>query len=147
MPAAPALCRSWRSTRFTSLDADANTQGEMLMRLMNPLASLTLLAAALIVFPDARAETSAGSNADTRVVLTFKVRPEAVQQWLSGPWRVDSFQTGPAKGANVSLVFVDQHLVVDADGKPMGSGVNRTLALVVPAKHSGTGAFAPVPEC
>ena len=89
-------------------------------------------------------ETPVGSNADTRVTLAFTAKTEALQQWLTGPWKVEPVGAGPSKGANVSLVFVDQHLVVDPDGKPAGTGTNRILALVVPGKHSGTGETAPV---
>ncbi len=106
------------------------------------LIALTLIGALLA--ESARAETPTGSNADTRVVVSLQVKPEGAQQWLTGPWQVDPVPSGPAKGANAVLVFVDQHLVVDADGKPAGSGINRILALVVPGKHSGTGETASV---
>ena len=94
------------------------------------LIALTLIGALLA--DRARAETPTGSNADTRVVVSLQVKPEAAQQWLTGPWQVDPAPSGPAKGANAVLVFGDQHLVVDAEGKPAGSGINRILALVVP---------------
>src|SRR4029453_10732786 len=111
-----------------------------------------MLRVPLIVLPlrgvwltgSARAETPTGSNADTRVVISLVVKPEAAQQWLTGPWQVNPVASGPSQGANTSLVFVDQHLVVDPDGKPAGSGINRILALVVPGKHSGTGETASV---
>ena len=90
------------------------------------------------------AETPTGSNADTRVVVSLQVKPEAAQQWLTGPWQVNPVPSGPSKGANAVLVFVDQQLVLDADGKPAGSGINRLLALVVPGKHAGTGELATV---
>jgi hypothetical protein len=106
------------------------------------LIALTLIGALLA--DRARAETPTGSNADTRIVVSLQVKPEAAQQWLTGPWQVDPAPSGPAKGANAVLVFVDQHLVVDAEGKPAGSGINRILALVVPGKHSGTGETASV---
>ena len=92
----------------------------------------------------ARAETVTGWNADTRVVVSLQVKPEAAQQWLTGPWQVNPVPSGPGKGANAVLVFVDQHLTVDPDGKPAGSGINRLLALVFPGKHSGTGETASV---
>ena len=85
------------------------------------------------------AETPTGSNADTRVVVSLQVKPEAAQQWLTGPWQVNPVPSGPSKGANAVLVFVDQQLVLDADGKPAGSGINRLLALVVPGKQCWDG--------
>jgi hypothetical protein len=92
----------------------------------------------------ARAERLYQSNVDTRVYVAFQVKPEAVQQWLSGPWQVNPVAAGPAKGSNLTLVFVDQHLVQDPEGKPMSGGINRMLALVAPGKHSGTGETAPI---
>jgi len=106
------------------------------------IALVALALAGALLADTARAETPTGSNADTRVVVALQVKPEAAQQWLTGPWQVNPVATGPSGGANASLVFVDQHLVVDADGKPAGSGINRILALVVPGKHSGTGETA-----
>jgi hypothetical protein len=107
-----------------------------------PLIVLALIG--VLLTESARAETPTGSNADTRVVISLVVKPEAAQQWLTGPWQVNPVASGPSQGANTSLVFVDQHLVVDPDGKPAGSGINRILALVVPGKHSGTGETASV---
>jgi hypothetical protein len=107
-----------------------------------PLIVLALIG--VLLTESARAETPTGSNADTRVVISLVVKPEAAQQWLTGPWQVNPVASGPSQGANASLVFVDQHLVVDPDGKPAGSGINRILALVVPSKHSGTGETASV---
>ena len=86
-----------------------------------------------------RAETPAGSNVDTRVIVSLQVRPEALQQWISGAWQVNPVAAGPSKGANASVVFVDQQLWLDADGKPMATGINRIMALTVPGKHGGTG--------
>src|SRR6266550_2970721 len=85
-----------------------------------------------------RAETPAGSNVDTRVIVSLQVRPEALQQWISGAWQVNPVAAGPSKGANASVVFVDQQLWLDADGKPMATGINRIMALTVPGKHGGT---------
>src|SRR6266851_4647359 len=80
------------------------------------IALVALALAGALLADTARAETPTGSNADTRVVVALQVKPEAAQQWLTGPWQVN----------------------------PAGSGINRILALVVPGKHSGTGETASV---
>lgn len=105
---------------------------------------LAIVVAGVLTASTARAETPVGSNADTRVVVSLQVRPEALQQWVSGSWQVNPVAAGPSKGANLSVVFVDQQLVLDADGKPVAAGVNRIMALTVPGKHSGTGETAAV---
>jgi len=43
-------------------------------------------------------ETLYQSNVDTRVVVALQVRPEAVQQWLSGPGRSALLRRGHQKG-------------------------------------------------
>lgn len=103
---------------------------------------LVLIVGGVLTAVTARAETPVGSNADTRVVVSLQVRPEALQPWISGPWQVNPAMAGPSKGANLSIVFVDQQLVLDADGKPVAAGINRIMALTIPGKHSGTGETA-----
>ena len=112
------------------------------MRRLSPIVGGMIVE--LVVLSAATAETPVGSNVDTRVVVALQVRPEALPQWVAAPWQVNPVAAGPSKGANLSVVFVDQHLVQDADGKPVAAGVNRIMALTVPGKHSGTGATASV---
>src|SRR5437879_12560542 len=103
-----------------------------------------VIVGAVLAAGAARAETPFGSDADTRVVVSLQVRPDVLQQWVSGPWQVNPVAAGPSKGANLSVVFVDQQLVLDADGKPVATGINRIMALTVAGKHSGTGETAAV---
>lgn len=100
--------------------------------------------ASVLAANSAHAESLYQSNVDARVAVALQVKPEAVQQWLSGPWQVNPVGAGPSKGANLTLVFLDQHLVQDPEGKPMRGGINRMVALVAPGKHSGTGETAPI---
>src|SRR2546426_1018723 len=117
----------------------------MMLRIVAHLSFVVaVLVGSLSTMSTAHGETLYQSNVDTRVVVALQVRPEAVQQWLSGPWQVNPVAAGPSKGSNLSLVFVDQHLVQDPEGKPMSGGINRILALVAPGKHSGTAETAPV---
>src|SRR2546428_10898606 len=116
----------------------------MMLRIVAHLSLVVaVLVGSLSTMSTAHGETLYQSNVDTRVVVALQVRPEAVQQWLSGPWQVNPVAAGPSKGSNLSLVFVDQHLVQDPEGKPMSGGINRILALVAPGKHSGTNETAP----
>src|SRR5437867_11950210 len=61
-----------------------------------------------------RAETPAGSNVDTRAIVSLQVRPEALQQWISDAWQVNPVPAEPSKGGNACVVFVDQQEKHDA---------------------------------
>jgi len=91
----------------------------------------------------ARAETFVGSNADNRVTVALRVGQEAVQAWLPAHWQAEPFPSGPFKGANLFVVFIDRLLNQDSAGKPAAGGTFRLAALYVPAKHSQTGESAP----
>ena len=79
------------------------------------------------------AETLVQQNVDTRVVLAFRVGQAALQGWLPAPWQVDPVATGPSKDANLTVVFIDQLLNHDGEGKPVAGGTTRIVALAVPA--------------
>jgi hypothetical protein len=108
-------------------------------RTMNAIAlSLVLMLALSIAFtpPEASAETPVGSNVDTRTVVNMKVAEAEAQKWLTTPWQVHPVASGHAKGANAFLVFYERLLNQDPGGKPAAGGMDRALALIVPAKHS-----------
>ena len=46
---------------------------------------------------------------------------------------------GPAKDANLRLIFVDRVGITGADGKPIGPGTNRMAILAIPVKQTATG--------
>ena len=60
------------------------------------LALIGLALISALLAERARAETPTGSNADTRVVVSLQVKPEAAQQWLTGSWQVNPVPSGPA---------------------------------------------------
>jgi hypothetical protein len=75
------------------------------------------------------------STLDVRTVLSFKVADSAAQKMLPEGWQIEAPNTGPSKGANLSVVLVDQILAQDAEGKPVDAV--RGAALVIPAKKQG----------
>jgi len=94
--------------------------------------------------PSGGAERKVGANVDSRVMVSFQVSDAALQSWIPAGWQIAPPAEGPSKGANLNLVFVENMLAHDPEGKPAGTGVNRVLALTVPAKNttsSATGAF------
>ena len=76
-----------------------------------------------------------GSTLDVRTVLSFKVADSAAQKLLPEGWQIEAPNTGPSKGANFSIVLLDQMLAQDAEGKPVDAV--RGAALVIPAKKQG----------
>ncbi len=110
-----------------------------------PKIALVLLVAALIALASpASAETLTQSNVDARLVVALRVSPAALQAALPAPWQVSPIPSGPSKDANALLVFIDQKLVQDAEGKPLGAGTNRVVVLAVPGRNPQTGASGPV---
>ena len=92
----------------------------------------------------AATETLVESNADARTMVTLKVKDAEAQKLLPAGWQVTPLEGGPAKGANLLLVFIDKIVSQGADGKPSAAGAtDRALAVVVPAKHGQTGAAGP----
>jgi hypothetical protein len=76
-----------------------------------------------------------GATLDERTVLAFKVSDAAIQKMLPEGWQIDAPSAGPSKGANLSMVLVDQILAQDAEGKRVDAV--HGAALVVPAKKQG----------
>ena len=107
------------------------------------LAWLALITLIAFTAPLATAETLVQSNFDTRTLVTFEAAPAAVEKWLTPPWRVAPVASGPAKGTNIFLVFIDRVGNYGADGKAAAIGGERSLVVVVPAKHPQTGETAP----
>ncbi|KMO20301.1 hypothetical protein SQ03_06185 [Methylobacterium platani JCM 14648] len=82
-----------------------------------------------------------GAAAETRTVLTFKVGDDVVQKLLPEGWTVAPIAQGPAKGANLSIVFAERLATVDPSGKAAG-GEEATVILSVPARKADETAFA-----
>lgn len=102
-----------------------------------------LSAGSLPSTPPASAETLVESHVDSRVALALRVRQEELQGWLPAPWNVNPIAAGPSKEANLLIFFIDKLLTQDAEGKPIAGGIERSAALLIPAKHQQTGETAP----
>lgn len=88
----------------------------------------------------AYAETPVETNIESRLYLTFQAQESALQGLLPEPWHVNALSTGPAKGANLTVIFV-QTLVCDTpEGKPSPSGGSaRYVLFTVHAKNAQSG--------
>src|SRR3982751_5425137 len=101
---------------------------------MTRLALLALLCAAL---PAHAQEKLYGTNVDTRIGLAYKLSDAAVRKLLPAGWEVNSPASGPTRGANLSITFVDSISAQDAEGKPVKPNVG--VAFSVPVKKTATG--------
>jgi len=87
----------------------------------------------------ASSETRVGSDLNVRTVVALKVAEAEAQRLLPAGWQVNPAASGPSQGANLSLVFIDELLAQDPEGKAQTNSVRR-LAVVVFAKNPTTGA-------
>jgi len=104
-------------------------------------ASVRALAASLAVLVSAgiaacaRAETLVESSSETRFQLDFHVPDTALVAYLPAGWTFNVATQGPAKDANLRVVFIDRVTINGPDGKPVGTtGSNRLVYLVAPVK-------------
>src|SRR5262245_46629675 len=102
-----------------------------------------IVASALTLSSSARAETQTENVvAEQRTYLFLSVKTDAAQAFLPQGWTLNPAAMGPAKDANLVLVWIDRKLALTPDGKPLQSGTNRLLVLLVPARNSQTGEAA-----
>jgi hypothetical protein len=92
-----------------------------------------------IVGRQATAETLIEHSAESRFQLDFHVPDAALQNALPAGWEPVIATAGPAKDANLRLIFVDRVGITGADGKPLGPGTNRMAILAIPVKQTATG--------
>lgn len=98
------------------------------------------LALALAAFgiSAAGAETLVENSAEHRLQIDFHVSDSALKAFLPAGWASNDAAFGPAKDANLRMIFVDQIDITGPDGKPLGKGSNRFAYLAAPVKQTGT---------
>lgn len=96
------------------------------------LAAMQVLAA-----PMAVAETKVGSTVESRVLLGFKANDAAVTGLLPEGWTAITLPRGPVGGANLLLVLMDKHAVLDAEGQPANAAVGPNAAFVAYGRKEG----------
>lgn len=85
----------------------------------------------------ADAETLVESSAETRFQLDLHVPDAALATLLPTGWTPNVATQGPAKDANLRVVFIDRLTINGPDGKPVGkAGTNRLVYLVAPVKDA-----------
>lgn len=91
--------------------------------------------AAMFAADAAKAETLVGTDIESRVIVGLSADARAVKAMLPEGWTPISFPRGPLKGANFLVSFIDGHVALDADGKPVSPGSRRAVSLASLAKQ------------
>jgi hypothetical protein len=68
---------------------------------------------------------------ESRTSVSLRVKQEGLQAFMPAGW--------VPGGPNLTLIFMDRPVQRTPDGKPLGSGVNRTLVLSATGRNSATG--------
>lgn len=82
--------------------------------------------------------TSFGWSQEVRTVVTFKISDEVAQKFLPTGWSVASLSQGPAKGANLTVVFAERLATQDANGKAVGGEEAGVILSVASRKDKDT---------
>jgi hypothetical protein len=88
---------------------------------------------------DTSAQTMIEYSSEARFQLDLHVPDAALVGFLPQGWAPNIAAQGPAKDANLRLIFIDRVTINGPDGRPLGRGSNRLAYLVAPVKDA-TGA-------
>ena len=101
------------------------------------IAAVLCCATATTVAQDS-SQTYAEWSTETRTSLGFRVNAEAIRSLLPAGWSVAPATDAPDK-VNVSMTFMDRHLVLDSQGQALGSGSSRYMVMTVQARNDASG--------
>ena len=108
-------------------------EGEVPMlftRMMRLAGAVLLVCLMAIPHQRAQAESFVGTDVESRVIIGLTANLEAVQAKMPEGWAAMPFPSGPLKGANLLVSFIDGHVMLDADGKPLAPASRRAVTLV-----------------
>jgi len=94
------------------------------------------LSAALLLTVQLKAQTVLEQAVEHRYQLDFHVPDAALQKMLPAGWVPAVATAGPAKDANLRMIFIDRVAVMGPDNKPAGKGSTRMVYLAVPVKQA-----------
>jgi hypothetical protein len=100
------------------------------------------LACALVAGPAAVSASDASDSskyeewsAETRMSLGMRVNGDAVRSLLPENWTVAAAAESPAQ-VNLTVTFMDRHVILDPQGLPVGSGSSRYMVMSVLARNA-----------
>jgi hypothetical protein len=101
---------------------------------------ITLTLAALLWGARVSAQTERADpyvewSAETRTSLGFRVNGDAVRALLPTGWSITPVADYPSQ-VNLSITFMDRHVVLDPQGQPVGTGSSRYMVMSVQARDA-----------
>jgi hypothetical protein len=106
---------------------------------MNRFAVGLLLGVIAVGPGPARAETLLEFSAETQMQLDFHVPDAALAAMLPAGFEPNIATAGPAKDANLRMVFIDRGDITGPDNKPLARSSNQLVYLIIPIKQAATG--------
>lgn len=77
-------------------------------------------------------------STETRTSLGFRVNAAAIESLLPDGWSLTPIPDAPGQ-VNISVTFMDRHLVLDAQGEKVRTGTSRYMVMSVQARHESNG--------
>ena len=100
----------------------------------------SLVAASLYFAPHiASAQTVIEQAAEHRFQLDFHVNDAALAKMLPAGWEAVIATQGPAKDANLRMIFIDRVAIMGSDGKAAARPTARLVYLAIPVKQTAGG--------
>ncbi|MEO7728229.1 MAG: hypothetical protein ABIS45_13315 [Burkholderiales bacterium] len=112
----------------------------MSMRSIAGLARACAVALLLLPAHGASAQTVVEQAAEHRFQLDFRVNDAALAKMLPAGWEPVIATRGPAKDANLRMIFIDRLAIMGGDGKAAPRATARLVYLAIPVKRSADGA-------
>lgn len=88
--------------------------------------------------PTSNTPSSSGTlveySGEARFQLDVRVPDAALAAYLPQGWTLNVAAQGPAKDANLRVIFIDRMTINGPDGKPVGKGSNRLVYLAAPVR-------------
>ena len=103
-------------------------------------AKILIAAGMLLASLGAFAQTTLEQAAEHRLQLDFRVNDAALAKILPAGWEAVIATAGPAKDANLRMIFIDRMAIIGADGKPAARPTARLVYLAIPVKQTAGGA-------
>jgi hypothetical protein len=98
-----------------------------------------LFGVSLLLVQASFAQTLIEQAAEHRFQLDFRVNDGALAKMLPSGWEAVIATQGPAKDANLRMIFIDRMAIVRGDGKPATPATSRLVYLAIPVRETATG--------
>ena len=99
------------------------------------VATLLVLGASAAVVQQAHAQTLVESSAEARFQLDLQVPQVALMPFIPSGWTTNVSTRGPAKDANLRVIFIERLTINGPEGRPVGDGSNILVYLTVPVTN------------